>query len=128
MHPMDKNQLLKLINREAIMVWDSLCEIHPRLAHFDLPQISLNPYTWKMAGSCLQEHNRVELGFKFFKSSRANFNTMIDVILPHELIHQADYNLFGESDKPCGHGTNWRKLMLDYGLPDNPYHSMDIKR
>lgn len=48
------------------------------------------------------------------------------VILPHEIAHQADYNLFGLSEKICGHGKNWCKIMLQLGLAPNKYHSMEL--
>ena len=51
---------------------------------------------------------------------------MLDVILPHELVHQADYNLFGESEFKHGHGLNWIKIMQDVGLAPNRYHSLKI--
>jgi predicted SprT family Zn-dependent metalloprotease len=124
---MDKKIILKLINRESVMVWDSLCEIYPALVNFDCPKFELNGRLWRTAGMCYQEESRIELGYKFFleKSTR---NTMIDVILPHEIIHQADYNLFGDSEKNCGHGVKWCEIMVNYGLDADPYHTMDIKR
>ena len=125
---MDKKKLLTLIEREAVMIWDTLCEIHPTLVAYDVPKFELNPYTWRTAGMCFQEENRIQLGYKFFKNGTKYFNYMIDVILPHEIIHQADWNLYGESEKKCGHGVNWRKLMLEYGLAPNPFHSMEISR
>ena len=51
---------------------------------------------------------------------------MNSVILPHEIIHQADYNLFGEAEKSCGHGRKWCEMMVKYGLPANKYHSLEI--
>ena len=125
---MDKKALLKLIERESVMIWDSLCEIYPTLVFHDVPKVKLNPYTWRTAGMCFQEINVIELGYKFFKHGNKNFNTMIDVILPHELIHQADFNLYGESEKICGHGEKWCKIMVEYGLKPNPFHSMEIPR
>jgi predicted SprT family Zn-dependent metalloprotease len=53
---------------------------------------------------------------------------MIDIILPHEIIHQADFNLFGESEKKCGHGKNWCAIMQTYGLSPQKYHNMEISR
>lgn len=125
---MDKKALLKLIERESVMIWDSLCEIYPALVCYDVPKVKLNPYTWRTAGMCFQETNVIELGYKFFKAKTEYFNYMIDVILPHEIIHQADFNLFGESEKNCGHGEKWREIMVNYGLEPNPYHSMEISR
>ncbi len=122
---MDRAKLQTLVTSEAETIWDAMCEIYPHLAKFNPPKIELNPYCWKTAGSCFQDQNRVSLSLKFFKY---HFDTMIDVILPHEIAHQVDYNLFGESEKRCGHGKNWKMIMLAYGLPANPYHSMNIPR
>jgi predicted SprT family Zn-dependent metalloprotease len=125
---MDKKALLKLIERESVMIWDSLCEIYTPLVSFDPPKVELNPYTWRTAGMCFQEENRIQLGYKFFKNGNKNFHIMIDTILPHEIIHQADWNLYGPSEKNCGHGCKWAEIMVNYGLPANPYHSMEISR
>ena len=125
---MDKKALLKLIERESVMIWDTLCEIYPTLVAYDVPKVKLNPYFWRCAGICLQEQNVIELGYKFFKAKTEYRNYMIDVILPHELIHQADFNLFGESEKNCGHGEKWCEIMVNYGLEPNPYHTMEISR
>lgn len=124
---MDKKTILKLVQRESVMIWDALCEIYPALVFTEPPKIKLNPYFWRTAGCCHQGDAVVELGFKFFKK-KENFNTMIDVILPHEIIHYADWVLYGESEKICGHGEKWREIMVNYGLPANPYHSMEIPR
>lgn len=124
---MDKKIILRLVQRESAMVWDALCEIYPTLVFIDPPKLKLNPYFWRTAGCCHQDTGIVELGFKFFQK-RDNLSTMIDVILPHEIIHYADWVLYGESDKKCGHGTNWQKIMLEYGLPADPFHSMEIPR
>ena len=109
------------------MVWDSLCEMYPSLTQYDCPKIVLNGRFWRTAGMCHQEKNIVELGTKFFNSQK-NRDIMVDVILPHELCHQADWNLFGDSEKICGHGEKWREIMVKYGLEPEPFHSMDIKR
>lgn len=125
---MDKTILNRLIKREAYMVWDSLCDIYPALAFTKCPTISLNGRLWRVAGLADQENNSIELGYKFFKHSKKYAHNMIDVILPHEIIHIADWVLFGESDDPLGHGKYWREIMVQYGLKPDPYHTMDIKR
>lgn len=125
---MDKKKLLTLIERESEMVWDTLCEMYTPLVSYDPPKLELNPYTWRTAGLCFQEENRIQLGYKFFKNGTKYFNYMIDVILPHEIIHQADWFLYGESENKSGHGINWRKMMVEYGLKPDPFHSMEISR
>ena len=125
---MDKKILTRLLKRESVMIWDALCEIYPALAIYDCPEISLNGRLWRVAGLSDQENNKIELGYKFFTHSKKFCYNMIDVILPHEIIHQADFNLFGESEDKTGHGCKWREIMVNYGLPADPFHSMDIKR
>jgi predicted SprT family Zn-dependent metalloprotease len=125
---MDKKALLTHLQRETCMIWDSLCEIYTPLVHYNEPKIELNPYFWRCAGVCFQEENRIQMAYKFFKANTKCFNNMMDVILPHEIIHQADWNLFGPSEKICGHGENWSKIMVEYGLNANPFHSMEIPR
>jgi len=125
---MDKKALLTHLHRETVMIWDSLCEIYTPLVHYNEPKLELNPYIWRCAGMCFQKENRIQMGYKFFKWNTEYFNIMMDVILPHEIIHQADYNLFGDSEKICGHGENWQKIMLEYGLEPNPHHSMEIPK
>jgi hypothetical protein len=125
---MDKKALLKHLRHETVVIWDSLCEIYTPLVHYNEPKIELNPYFWRCAGCCVQGENRIQMATKFFLAKTEYFNYMMDVILPHEVIHQADWNLYGESEKICGHGENWQKIMLEYGLPADSYHTMEILR
>ena len=125
---MERNKLIRLINDNTGIIWDNLCELYPRLLKYNPPVIILNNRLWRNAGLSHQESNIIELGYKFFAYSPDYANNMIKVILPHEIIHQADYNLFGLSEAKCGHGNNWKMLMLQYGLSPDIYHSMEIKR
>ena len=125
---MDKKTLQSVIQRQTVLIWDTLCEMYTPLVHFNEPKIELNGRFWRTAGICFQEENRIQLATKFFFHKKQYFNIMMDVILPHEIIHQADYNLFGESEKNCGHGENWSKIMVEYGLPADKYHHMKILR
>jgi len=125
---MDKKTLLRHIQKETAMVWNTLCKMYTPLAKHNPPKIELNPYMWRTAGLCFQEENRVQLAYKFFKANPQYRNHMLKVILPHELIHQADFNLFGESEKICGHGVNWQNIMIQYGLNPDPYHTMEISK
>ena len=125
---MDKNTLQTLLQSQTVMIWDTLCEIYTPLVHNNEPKIELNARLWRTAGRCYQEENRIQLAPKFFLANTEYYNHMINVILPHEVIHQADYNLFGNSEKKCGHGENWCKIMVKYGLKPDIFHNMEILR
>lgn len=125
---MDRKQLTKLLNNQTLIIWDTLCELYPRLSRYNPPIIELNGYLWRNAGLSHQEDNVVELGYKFFAYSPDYANNMAKIILPHEIIHQADYNLFGLSEAKCGHGKKWCEIMINYGLSPDKYHSMEITR
>lgn len=125
---MDKNIILNVVNRQAQYVWQDLRALYPQLYNFTIPTIVLNNRLWRSAGFCYQQQNRVDLGTKFFLHSDEYRDYMLDVILPHELIHQADFFLHGESDLKCGHGMGWCKIMCNYGLEPEPFHDMEITR
>ena len=112
-----------LILKKTDLIWSEFCESYPRLVRFNPPKIVLCNRLYRTAGKSYQTENRIHLANKFFVNNNA---TMFAVILPHELAHQADYNLFGDSEKNCGHGQKWCEIMVNYGLPANKYHSMKL--
>lgn len=125
---MDKKTLQTLLQQQTVMIWDTLCEIYTPLVHNNEPKIELNARLWRTAGRCYQEENRIQLASKFFLAKTEYYNHMMNVILPHEVIHQADFNLYGNSEKKCGHGENWCKIMVEYGLKPDIFHNMEILR
>jgi predicted SprT family Zn-dependent metalloprotease len=125
---MTRKDLLNIIQNQTNLIWDNLCELYPRLVKYNPPIIKLNGRLYRTAGRCLQEENIIELGTKFFNHSIQYRDIMTEVILPHEIIHQVDYNLFGESEAKCGHGKKWCEIMINYGLPAEKYHNMEITR
>ena len=104
-------------------IWLALIESYPKLVRFDAPKIVLCNRLTRTAGKNYQEENRIHLGNKFYAR---NHNEMMLQILPHEIAHQADFNLFGLSEKNCGHGKKWCAIMVKLGLPANKYHSLVI--
>jgi predicted SprT family Zn-dependent metalloprotease len=111
----------------ARTIWDILCELRPRLRRFPTPKIELSNRFWSTAGTCDQEERIITLANKFLQHPQ-NRVKMLQVILPHELIHQADFDLYGFSEKNCGHGKRWAQLMIDYGLDPEPHHTMRVNR
>lgn len=106
-------------------VWLELAELgHPRLLRIDPPKVKINNRFTRTAGRSWNQRGFIELGGKFLEQFPIE---MVKVILPHEVIHYADWHLFGPSDKRCGHGTNWQMLMVQYGLKPNKYHCMDLE-
>ena len=118
---MTRTELLQTVTLQAQRVWDTYCEIYPQLVKFDCPQIKLNARFTKTAGNCEVENNVINLGLKFFAKYH---DEMMQVIIPHEIAHQIDYNLNGIPAR--WHGANWQIIMQDYGLPAKPYHNMEI--
>ena len=114
---------IKTVNNFANTIWAEFCEIYPALVRFDPPAIILNNRFTRTAGQSHQDDNYIQLANKFFIKNEA---AMLSIILPHELAHQADFNLFGVSNKKCGHGIKWCEIMVNYGLPANKYHSLEI--
>ena len=118
-----KSETQKKADFFAAMYWDTLCELYPALVKFDVPAIKLCNRKTVTAGCNYQTLSIVDLAYKFFDKWE---DRMLLEILPHELAHQADYNLFGPSEKKCGHGVKWAEIMVKLGLQANKYHSLKI--
>lgn len=123
--------LRETLQTRVSVVWDTLAEGYPRLTRFDPPKVLLNNRLWRTGGMAYSEdgNNRIELGTKFFLFSAEYEKTMYDVVLPHEVIHVADFRLnnYKEYHK-FFHAKNWQDMMVYYGLPPHANHSMDIPR
>jgi len=111
------------IEKTTDSIWSALAESYPKLVRFDAPKIVLCNRLTRTAGKNYQTENRIHIANKFFVR---NYTEMFSVILPHEIAHQADFNLFGLSEKNCGHGKKWCEIMVKLGLPANKYHSLTI--
>lgn len=121
---MDRNKALTAAQHRASLIWDMMAETHPRLVRFDVPEIILCGRLTATAGMCFAESRRIKLGWKFITHSAEYRGIMFNEILPHELMHQIDFDLFGASELKCGHGKNWQMLMIQYGLKPEKYHKM----
>jgi len=119
---MDK-KLHQEIEKAAFIAWDKFCVIYPRLVRFELPEIVLNNRFTNTGGECDQHDRIIQIGAKFVKNNRRE---IFKIVLPHELAHQVDFDLYGESEKSCGHGKKWIKIMLAYGIPANVGHDMKL--
>jgi predicted SprT family Zn-dependent metalloprotease len=115
--------LIYTVEKSTDAIWQALAQSYPKLTRYNAPKIILCNRLTRTAGKCYQTENRIHLANKFYAR---NYSEMFRVILPHEIAHQADYNLFGESEKSCGHGKNWAKIMVKLGLPADKYHSLEI--
>ena len=118
-YAMDK----RLVNMFAVKHWKTLIRLYPKLCAYECPKIVLCNRLTKTAGKSYQEERRIHLANKFFAKNEAE---ILAVILPHELIHQADFDLNGDSEKKCGHGKKWSAMMIKFGIPANKYHSMEL--
>ena len=117
------NPKIATLEKVTDHIWAELCESYPKLVRFNPPKIVLNNRFTKTAGCNYQTLNQIDLATKFFANNSVQ---MFSVILPHEIAHQADFNIFGQSEKKCGHGKNWAKIMVELGLPANKYHSLTL--
>ncbi|MFN7317903.1 MAG: SprT-like domain-containing protein [bacterium] len=115
-----------VIVKRANAIWRMMQHKLPELEFFECPDIQLNNRLRSTAGRCWLQRNQVDIATKYLMHSQAYQVYMLEIILPHELAHQADYNLFGESELACGHGKHWQYIMTNIlNLPANKYHKME---
>ena len=118
---MDKMTLTTKMIAQADTAWDNFVILYPDLLSFNKPVIKLNNRIYKTAGRCLIEDNVIELSAKLFIN---NYSEMMNIILPHEMAHQIDYNLNGLPNR--WHGKSWQNIMESFGLPADTYHSLEL--
>ena len=120
---MDRAIVLSNLRAHANTIWDIFCTIYPTLANNAMPEIKLNNRFTVTAGICHVGYNTIEIGYKFMeKHSEEIFN----IVLPHEIAHQIDFNLNGYPKNNRWHGTTWKNIMISFGLEPRTYHNMEL--
>ena len=115
---MNTDHLLPMAQKAAHIHWQKLRAQHKNLGP-NIPVIKLNNRFKATAGKCYIEERIIDLSTELFYYHAEHF---VKVIIPHELIHQVDYDLNGRSKQ--WHGPKWKSLMVQYGLPPDTYHSL----
>jgi len=116
---MNTNTLQTLTND----LWDTYCEIFPKLVKFNPPTIIVSNRLTSTAGYNWSENNTITLAAKYFIN---NHDNMINVILPHEIAHQIDYNLNGWYKGKRHHGKLWHEIMVLINQIPDPFHHMEL--
>ena len=113
----------RLVDMFAAKHWTTLIGMYPKLCAYECPKIVLCNRLTKTAGKSCQEDRIIRLANKYFTRNAVE---IFAIVLPHELIHQADFDLNGKSEKSCGHGEKWHSMMIKFGIPADKYHSMEL--
>lgn len=106
-----------------MFTWFKFIDIYPDLKRFLMPKIVLNKRLTKTGARCFYDLNKIDLSYKLFEQ---NMNYYRDQLIPHEVAHQIDYNYNGHT-KGSHHGTEWKRIMIAYGIEPLLYHPLEIK-
>jgi len=117
--------LIQVLEQKVSRIWHELQELYPELKKHNAPKVKINNRMWRTAGLAHCEIHSVEFSSKFF--NRYEFE-MYREIVPHELIHVADFIINGDDPTDLWHGPGWCKMMLEYGLEPNRFHNLYINK
>ena len=117
--------LIQVLEQKVSRTWRELQELYPKLKKYNAPKVKINNRMWRTAGLAHCEIHCVEFSSKFF--NRYEFE-MYREIIPHELIHVADFIINGDDPTNFWHGPMWCKMMQEYGLPPNRFHEYYINK
>ena len=117
--------LIQVLEQKVSRIWHELQELYPKLKKHNAPKVKINNRMWRTAGLAHCEIHCVEFSSKFF--NRYEFE-MYREIIPHELIHVADFIINGDDPTNFWHGPMWCKMMQEYGLPPNRFHQYYINK
>lgn len=120
----EKSQVLQAVSAHCGVIWTAFKKTYPMLGI--MPAVQVSGRLTRTAGRCWQAEQIVEFGTKFLLHSRETQIIMMHQILPHELAHAADWQLYGESELKCGHGKHWREIMINYGAVPLKFHNMTV--
>lgn len=109
--------MLPYLECNAYGVWQRFCWLYPELSRFKCPTIEFNNRLKTCAGRCFVELNKIDISTSLYMEFTDEFQK---IIIPHEIAHQIDFNLFGNA----GHGKTWKSVMLRYGIPADTYHTL----
>lgn len=108
------NEILEKTKKEA---WFKFRNLFPFLRGFEEPSISFNNRLTSTAGRCFYELNKIDISFKLYQ---IDSKEILEQTVPHELAHQASWNIY----KAPGHGAEWKRIMNAFGLEATRCHSI----
>lgn len=114
---MNTAHLQTFADAAARVIWAKLVKMYSPKLRTNIPEIRLNNRFKSTGGVCKTDIRVIELSTEMFWYNQEEYLTEI---IPHEIIHQVDFDLTGN----CGHGPTWKEIMRDYGLPPNRFHTL----
>jgi len=116
---MTPEELGNKVTAKANLVWQELCHLYPQLRDMPRPAVKYNKRLKTTAGRAF-----IDSKPPYFDLSNDLLwqypDTVIEDTVPHELAHIAAYIVFGD----CGHGKDWKSVMVAINRPPAVYHNM----
>jgi Uncharacterized protein conserved in bacteria len=103
--------------------WLKFCQLFPQLELSTMPDIQFNNRLRTTAARAHTDIRLVEVASKLYVGNEQEY---ANVLIPHELAHQIDVDLFGDpgDTDSLHHGPTWQRIMVAYGLPPDRYHNL----
>ncbi len=109
-----KNKMLKsdpVLQDIAKPIWNKFLGIYPQLKKFEMPVLRFDGRIKVLAYSYYKTNViRISKGWWI-----NNSELFITDIIPHEIAHQIDYYLHGDSEADV-HSALWQEIMRNYGI------------
>lgn len=113
---MDNAHLLAIAQRTIAQTIVRLHKLYPQFTR-DCIDVKLNNRLKTTAGRCWIETGLIDLSPSLM---RENLDEFVRVTIPHEVAHQAAWDLFEEP----AHGRAWKQIMRALDLEPSPWHYM----
>lgn len=81
------------------------------------PNIILNNRLKTTAGRCHYDKRLIDLSPLLFAENIKEFE---EIIIPHEAAHMVAFDVYGD----CGHGADWKSVMIKFGIPPARLHDL----
>jgi SprT protein len=109
-----------MIDKTIEKFWKIACQHYPQIAKYPPPR-------WKFAklgktAARAYDSHRIEINEILFNENKEDF---FAVTIPHEVAHCVVFRAYSERKPP--HGVEWKRVMREFGLKPEIYHSYSIK-
>lgn len=103
------------------VAWLKLCALYPALKPEQMPIIQFNGRLTKTGAWVYVTERVIEVSRKLYQGNEDEY---ANVLIPHELAHQADFDLYGMPKRGQDHKGTWIEIMQALGLPPDRYHNL----
>ena len=114
---MDRKSYQRKLDSRLLHAWAKMCVLYPELEKHNMPDIRIDARIKVALAYYYLDDNTIRVSWYWAQKDSAH--VILREVVAHEVAHHVDHLLNGHESTKIndGHGPNWQKVMLEYGIP-----------